>query len=29
VRPVGTHLRPVGATPAGRQAMNLIAPQVN
>jgi lipoprotein-anchoring transpeptidase ErfK/SrfK len=28
-RPVGTHPRPVATTPSGRQAMNLIAPQVN
>ena len=26
---VGAHPRPVATTPAGRQAMNLIAPQVN
>ena len=29
VRPVGAHLRPAVTTPAGRQAMNLMAPQVN
>jgi lipoprotein-anchoring transpeptidase ErfK/SrfK len=29
VRPVGAHQRPVAAAPSGRQAMNLMAPQVN
>ncbi|WP_334514017.1 L,D-transpeptidase [Bradyrhizobium sp. AZCC 1693] len=28
-RPAGAHPRPVAATPSGRQAMNLTAPQVN
>ena len=28
-RPAGAHPRPVATTPSGRQAMNLIAPQLN
>jgi hypothetical protein len=28
-RPAGAHPRPVAATPSGRQAMNLIVPQLN
>jgi lipoprotein-anchoring transpeptidase ErfK/SrfK len=29
VRPAGAHLRPAVSAPSGRQAMNLVAPQVN